>query len=97
MTYPMSFLNLINHLANFVAPAFFLAVFLVLCGRVLIGKSGRFALWMQCAITFFAGVAVLLGGLVWFGRDGKMATYAALVVVCGTVQWLVGGGLSRRA
>jgi hypothetical protein len=24
-----------------------------------------------------------------------MATYAALVVVCGTVQWLVGGGLRK--
>jgi hypothetical protein len=30
---------------------------------------------------------VLLAGLVFFGRDGKMATYAALVLVQGTLGW----------
>lgn len=34
-----------------------------------------------------AGVVVLLAGLVYFGRDGKIATYAALVVVQGTLAW----------
>ncbi|MDM0112954.1 hypothetical protein QTI66_12405 [Variovorax sp. J22R133] len=91
----MPLFDLINHLANFVAPAFFLAVVLVLGGRMLMGKSGGLAMWAQCAITFIAGGAVLVGGLVWFGRDGKMLTYAALVGVCGTVQWLAGGGLRR--
>jgi hypothetical protein len=35
---------------------------------------------------------VLAAGLWVFGRDGKMATYAALVVVVGSTQWLMGGG-----
>ena len=47
------------------------------------------------AINFAAGVAVLAGGLVYFGRDGMMATYLTLVLVCGTLQWLLGGGLRR--
>jgi hypothetical protein len=36
-----------------------------------------------------AGSAALLGGLWFFGHDGKMVTYAALVLVCATVQWLL--------
>jgi len=87
----MSPLDLLIHLANFVAPAFFVALLLVLAGRVLLGRS-RTGLWAQWAIGFAAGVAVLAGGLALFGRDGMMATYAALVVVCGTVQCLFHGG-----
>ena len=34
-----------------------------------------------------SGSLVLLTGLVIFGRDGKMLTYAALVVVLGTLAW----------
>jgi hypothetical protein len=92
----MSPLDLILHLANFAAPAFFLALVLSLGGRLLLGSSGATAWWAQVAINFIAGLVVLGGGLAYFGRDGMMATYAALVLVCGTVQWLVGGGLRRR-
>ena len=46
-------------------------------------------------LVFAAGVAVLAAGLAVFGRDGMMATYAALVVVCGTVQWLAMRGWRR--
>jgi hypothetical protein len=35
------------------------------------------------------GTAVLAGGLVLWGVDGKMTTYLALVIVCGTAQWLM--------
>ncbi|MGH6625622.1 MAG: hypothetical protein ACRECD_03590, partial [Burkholderiaceae bacterium] len=45
--------------------------------------------WMQFAINFVAGCAVLLAGLWWLGRDGKMSTYAVLVAVCATSQWLL--------
>ena len=93
--FPMSPVDLIVHLANFAAPAFFLALLLALGGRLILGNGARTALWAQFAITFIAGLAVLAGGLFYFGRDGMMATYAALVGVCGTVQWLVGGGLRR--
>jgi hypothetical protein len=51
--------------------------------------------WVQCALVFLAGVVVLLAGLVISGRDGMMLTYAALVAVCGTVQWLAMRGWRR--
>ena len=91
----MSFLALIDHLANFALPALFVAVVLGLGGRLVMGKSVPLVLWKQVAINFAAAVVVLAGGLAYFGRDGMMATYAALVLVCGTLQWLLGGGLRR--
>lgn len=90
---PLAF---IDHLLNFVAPAFFMALILVLAARWLLRRqAGSPGFWAQLAINFIAGVAVLAIGLGYFGRDGKMATYAALVVVCGTVQWFLAGGYRR--
>ncbi|MGJ7571055.1 hypothetical protein ACSFBX_11020 [Variovorax sp. RB2P76] len=92
----MDLLALLNHLLSFVAPAAFLALVLALAGRFLGGRrAGVPRWWVQCAFTFLAGVAVLLAGLVVSGRDGSMATYAALVAVCGTVQWLAMRGWRR--
>lgn len=85
-----------DHLLNFVAPAFFVALTLVLLGRWLFRHdAGAPGFWAQLAISFLAGVVVLGLGLWHFGRDGKMATYAALVGVCGTVQWFLAGGYRR--
>ncbi|WP_367181163.1 hypothetical protein [uncultured Ramlibacter sp.] len=39
-------------------------------------------------MNLVAGLAVLGADLWWFGHDGKMATYAALVLVMGSGQWL---------
>ncbi|MET3496783.1 hypothetical protein [Variovorax boronicumulans] len=92
----MDLLALFNHLLNFVAPAAFIALILVLAGRFLGGKrAGVQRWWVQWAVTFGAGVLVLVAGLVVSGRDGTMVTYAALVVVCGTVQWLAMRGWRR--
>jgi hypothetical protein len=89
-------LALVDHLLNFVAPAFFMALALVLAARWLLRRqAGAPGFWAQLAINFIAGVAVLAIGLMYFGRDGKMATYAGLVAVCGTVQWFVAGGYRR--
>ena len=52
-------------------------------------------LWAVAAVNFAAGLAVLAAGLWFFGRDGKMATYAALVIVMGTSQWLAGHARRR--
>lgn len=94
--HPMDLLALLNHLLNFTAPAAFVALVLVLAARFLGGRgAGAGRWWVQWAFTFAAGVLVLLGGLVLFGRDGAMATYTALVVVCGTVQWLAMRGWRR--
>lgn len=84
----MNFFALLAHLAGFVAPALVVAVVLWLAPKA--QRSGRKPRWsasMDLSVLLIAGVAVLLGGLVFFGRDGKIATYAALVVVQGTLAW----------
>ncbi len=92
----MSVPDLVDHLLNFIAPAFFMAVTLAIATALLMKKrSGTPALWAQAAINFIAGVVVLAAGLAYFGRDGMIATYAALVFVCGTGQWLLSRGWRR--
>jgi hypothetical protein len=84
----MSALDFLIHLLNFAAPAFFVALLLALLFRLAMHKrSAATGLWTQLAVNFAAGLAVLIAGLIFFGRDGQFATYAALVAVCGTVQW----------
>ena len=81
----------LNHLFNFVLPAFWLASLLLIVYRVArrdvaVGSVRWLRHWLW---LFGSGVAVLLAGLAAFGRDGKMMTYVALVVVVGIVQaWL---------
>lgn len=87
-----------NHLLNFLAPALFLSLGLVLCARCIQGKIPQvLAWWCQAAINFVVGGAVLMSGLWWFGRDGKIATYAALVVLMALSQWVLVRGWSSRA
>lgn len=90
----MTALNFINQLLNFMAPAAFVALAVVLLARVFPGifKSKRpvaLSLWVQTAIVFVASLFVLVAGLVVFGRDGKMATYAVLAVGAATCQWVL--------
>ncbi|MDQ0568609.1 TRAP-type C4-dicarboxylate transport system permease small subunit [Variovorax paradoxus] len=88
----MSLLDLLNHLLNFVAPALAVGFLCALMGRVFVRRAaGVPSWWIQGAINAGVGALVLLGGLVFFGRDGAMATYAALVLACGTSQWWVSG------
>ena len=88
---------LTDHLLNFMAPALFVALGLVLLSRLM----GRFftskrpvrqSLWVHLAIIFIANVLVLAVGLVFFGNDGKMLTYAALVLVSAVCQWVLSRG-----
>jgi hypothetical protein len=89
-------LDIANHLLNFVAPAAALAVLMVLAGWIFKPKSAPALAWYaQVAILFVVCVATLAAGLWWWGRDGRMATYAALVVVAGTCQWLLIRGWRR--
>lgn len=84
-------LNAFNHLLNFVAPAATLALLLALAGRFMRRPRAAAALpwWWQAVVIFIVGVATLLAGLMLWGRDGKMLTYAALVLVCASSQWLL--------
>lgn len=96
----MTALNLINQLLNFVAPAAFVALAVVLLARLFsrFFKSKRtvaLTLPAQAAIVFIASVLLLLAGLVVFGRDGKMASYALLAVGAATCQWVLLRGWRR--
>jgi hypothetical protein len=85
---------LTNHLLNFVAPAAFVALLLVLLVRLvnLVSRSKKAAgqsLWAQMAIIFIANSLVLVVGAVLSENDGRMATYAAMVVVAAVCQWIM--------
>ena len=87
---------LTDHLLNFMAPALFVALALVLLTRL----TGRFlrskrtpaqSIWVQAAIIFIVNLLVLAAGLVFLGNDGKMMTYAALVLGAAVCQWVLSG------
>ena len=85
---------LTNHLLNFIAPAAFVALLLVLLSRLSFGffeikQPVAHSRWAQAAIIFIVGVSILAAGLVVFGRDGKMMTYAALVLGAALCQWVL--------
>ena len=89
----MPFPDLVLHLLNFVAPAFFVALMLAVMARWMFGKAAsNRGFWLQVVIGFAVGAAVLAIGLGLTGRDGKMLTYAALVVACGSAQWFLSRG-----
>ncbi len=84
----MTLPDFLNHLLNFVGPAAGVALLTAALSRIFIRKGPVTpAWWAQVAINLMSGSGVLLAGLWFFGADGRMATYGALVVVCGTVQW----------
>ena len=88
----MDALDLALHGLNFLAPAWFLALGLMLgvrfWPRSRLGQSKLSWQW-QLVWLGLGGSLVLLGGLWWLGVDGKMATYGALVVVLAALQWLL--------
>ncbi len=86
---------LADHLLNLVAPAAVVALLLLLLASFFGRFSGKKrpvtqSVWVRLAIIFIANMVVLVAGLVLFGNDGKMATYAALVLVAATCQWVLG-------
>lgn len=86
----MDLLDLLNHLLNFVAPAFFVAVLVPLVARWFMKKTPPvISLGAQSAINFLLNVMVLALGLWFFGHDGKMATYSAMALMCATSQWFM--------
>jgi hypothetical protein len=88
----MTPLDILDHLLNFVAPAFVVGFLLPALSRLVLRRGpARRVWWAQGAVNFAVGVVVLAGGLLLFGQDGRMATYAALVLACGSSQWLLGG------
>lgn len=88
----MTFLALVGHLLNFIAPAVGLALLLWGLPRLWPkARKGRWTPRKELLVLSGLGVAVLVAGLTIFGRDAKMITYAALVLAQGTLAWWVGG------
>jgi hypothetical protein len=84
-------LNFLDHLLSFAVPALAVALLVACAARLMLPRDPGAMGWMaQVAVNAVAGLAVLVAGLWYFGSDGKMATYAALVTVVATSQWLVG-------
>ena len=84
----MTFFALLGHLLGLLLPAIGVSALLMAAPRAWPGsRRGRWSLKTETLALFGSGVVVLIGGLVMFGRDGKMLTYAALVIVLGTLAW----------
>ncbi|MES2189224.1 MAG: hypothetical protein V4454_03820 [Pseudomonadota bacterium] len=88
---------LTDHLLNFVVPAAFVALILMLLaqffGRFCKRKrSSRYSWRAQLLIIFAVNLLILVAGLVVFGADGKMATYAALMLGGALCHWALGKG-----
>lgn len=85
--------DLLNHLLNFMAPAAWVAMAITVLARFFIPKRpAARSQSAQVAINFAVCLAALVLGLLVFGRDGKMATYAAMVLLGATSQWVMGRG-----
>jgi membrane protein DedA with SNARE-associated domain len=89
----MTFFASIFHLLGLLAPALWLAVLLWL-GLMLRRRQRKSTSQpaRQLGWLLLVGVVVVVVGLAFFGRDAKMATYAALVLVQGTLAWRFRGG-----
>ena len=83
-------LDLLTHVANFLAPALWLALLLPWAARLFMKRGpSALTLWRQTAINFMVSALVLALGLWFFGRDAKMLTYSAMVLLGATSQWLL--------
>jgi hypothetical protein len=84
----MAPLDLANHLLNFSMPAVIVGLLAALTAPLVMKSGVRRSLWVHAGVNVLAGLAALAGGLWYFGNDGKMATYAAMVLLIATTQWL---------
>jgi hypothetical protein len=86
----MNLLDILNHLFSFAAPALFLAILMHLVARLVFGKkAASWPWWVQVLIHGLVGIGVLAGGIWWLERDGRVLTYAALVLMAATTQWVL--------
>jgi len=90
----MDVLILLNHVANFLAPALWLSVGLTLLSHFLMKKvPAALTIKRNIAILFITCSGVLVAALVLFGKDGKLLAYTTLVLSAAAVQgWLQGRG-----
>mgnify|MGYP006213252303 FL=1 len=85
----MTLLLFLEHVIAFIAPAVVVGLILAMGLKLRPARAGSTA--MRVGVLVAGGVVVLLAGLVFFERDGKVATYAALVLVQGSLAWWLRG------
>ena len=85
----MTLLLFLEHVIAFIAPAVVVGLILFVGLKLRPARPGSVAMRLGVLVT--GGVIVLLAGLVFFERDGKVATYAALVLVQGSLAWWLRG------
>ena len=91
----MTFLQILFHLIGLLLPALAMALLMPLAGRWVMGPGGL--VWFRrVAWHALAGSAVLVLGLVLQGHDGRTATYAVLVLLGGSLEWVMHRGWRRR-
>ena len=81
--------ELLNHLLNLLLPAFVTGALVALFAPVmrLCGPARRS--WLrQSVLNALAGSVAVLTGLWYFGHDAKMATYAGMLVLCASMQFM---------
>jgi hypothetical protein len=94
MPIAMGFLDLMNHLFNFLLPAVLLGLLLAWITPLFGSRSpSQWSVARQSLTNVLVGCVVLCLGLLFFGRDGKMVSYAAMVLACASCQCL---GAMRR-
>ena len=92
----MNLLDVLIHLFGFAAPALFMAVLMPMLARLALRKkTSALPWWVQALVLFIVGLGVLAGGLWWLERDGRMLTYATLVLLTATTQWLLSSSWRR--
>ena len=86
-------LQVVWHVANFVAPAFGMACVLSVLLRLRGAHAAKHALLRVWFTLFGLGVAVAVLGMALTNLDGTMLTYAALVLVTGSAAaWFARSG-----
>jgi len=93
----LDLLDLVWHLAGFLAPAVGTGLIAASLAKGLFGRDLQAVPWRRLAAgSTVVCAAVLVCGLVASGHDGRMATYAAMVVACGVALWWIGFRRVRR-
>lgn len=82
-------LDALDHLANFLLPAFGLGALAAAFAKLLWRQRLRSVRWRALAgWAAGAAAAASIAGLLITGRDGRMATYAAMVAAAAAaLQW----------
>ena len=91
--HPMTALDALTHLLNFVLPAVLLGGLAAGLAKLVWFRALKAVPWRSLAgWASAAATAALVGGLLLTGRDGAMLTYGAMVLACAAALGWAGWG-----